>query len=54
LQTIGTLGVLLMAKDKGHIAALKPLLKALRETGFHMSNDLYRQVLDSGGETEEF
>lgn len=52
LPTIGTLGLLLMAKDKGLLAALKPLLEELRRAGFHMSNDLYRQVLDSAGETE--
>ena len=50
LQTIGTLGVLLMAKDKGLVAALKPLLDNLRRAGFRMSDDLYVQVLNSAGE----
>ncbi|MDP3186204.1 MAG: DUF3368 domain-containing protein [Anaerolineales bacterium] len=51
LQTIGTLGVLLMAKDKGLVAVLKPLLDNLRHAGFRMSDDLYDKVLDSAGET---
>ena len=51
LQTIGTLGVLLMAKDKGLMAVLKPLLDNLRRAGFRMSDDLYDKVLDSAGET---
>jgi len=53
LQTLGTLGVLLMAKGKGWLAGLKPLLDDLRRAGFRMGNDLYRQVLDSAGEAEE-
>jgi len=39
-----------MAKDKGLVAALKPLLDNLRRAGFRMSDDLYVQVLDSAGE----
>ncbi len=50
LQMVGTLGVLLMAKDKGFIDAIKPLIESLRGAGFHMSEDLCRQVLDSAGE----
>ena len=51
LQTMGTLGVLLMAKDKGLVAVLKPLLDNLRNAGFRMSDDLYDKVLGSAGET---
>ncbi len=54
LQTVGTLGVLLMAKDKGLVAGLKPLLDDLRRAGFRMSDDLYRQVLGSAGEAGDF
>jgi predicted nucleic acid-binding protein len=50
LQTIGTLGVLLMAKEKGLVTNLTPLLDQLHRAGFRMSDDLYRQVLDSAGE----
>jgi len=52
LSTIGTLGVLLLAKNEGLIAALEPLLGNLRRAGFHMSDELYDQVLDSAGEKE--
>jgi predicted nucleic acid-binding protein len=54
LQTVGTLGVLLMAKDKGLVAGLKPLLDDLRRAGFRMSDDLYRQVHGSAGEAGDF
>lgn len=50
LRTMGALGTLLLAKDKGWVTALKPLLDDLRHTGFRMSDELYRQVLDSAGE----
>jgi uncharacterized protein len=50
LKTIGTLGVILMAKNQGLIPQLKPQLDALHQTGFHMSEMLYSQVLNSAGE----
>ncbi len=52
LSTIGTLGVLLLAKNEGLIPVLEPLLGDLRRAGFHMSEELYDQVLDSAGEKE--
>lgn len=51
LRTVGTLGLLLMAKDKGLATDLKPLLDSLIRAGFRMSDDLYHQVLESAGET---
>ncbi len=45
LSVVGTLGVLLIAKEKGLIAAIQPLLDELRRAGFRMSDDLYFQVL---------
>ncbi len=50
LQAVGTLGVLLMAKDRGLLNLVKPSLDDLRRTGFHMSEILYRRVLYSAGE----
>ena len=50
LQAIGTLGVLLMAKNKVLVVDLKPLLDNLRRAGFRMSDDLYHQVLASAGD----
>ena len=50
LSTIGKLGVLLLAKTEGVVPVLSPLLDDLRRAGFHMSDELYDQVLDSAGE----
>jgi len=50
LTAIGTLGVLLMAKNKGLLQVLKPLLDDLHRTGFYMSDELYQIVLRSAGE----
>jgi len=50
LPVIGTLGVLLKAKDAGHLSAIKPLLDQLRQSAFYISDPLYRQVLQSAGE----
>ena len=52
LSTIGTLGVLLLAKTEGLVPVLESLLGDLRRAGFHMSDELYDQVLDSAGEKE--
>ena len=51
LSVTGTLGVLLMAKEVGLIPAVRPLLDSFRETPFRMSEDLYRKVLHTAGET---
>jgi predicted nucleic acid-binding protein len=51
LRVIGTLGVLLMGKTAGHGSALKPLLDNLRESGFRMSAELYKQVLQDAEES---
>jgi hypothetical protein len=50
LRVIGTLGVLLLGKRSGRLSTLKPFLDSLREHGFHMSADLYGQVLRDVGE----
>lgn len=52
LRTIGTIGVLLEAKSLGHIAAVRPLLDALRkELKFFISRPLYEQALRLAGES---
>jgi len=53
LQTIGTLGILLLAKEQRIVRAIKPMLDELRQSGFHMSIPLYRQVLESAGESSD-
>lgn len=50
LQCIGTLGILLIAKEEGIVTEVKPLLDRLQSEGFHMSDALYRQVLRSADE----
>lgn len=50
LQVIGTLGVLLLGKKTGRLATIKPLLDRLHELDFHMSTDLYEQVIQDAGE----
>lgn len=52
LPVIGTLGILLMAKKQALIPVLKPLLNDLRHAGFHMSDELYAQILHSADERE--
>jgi predicted nucleic acid-binding protein len=47
---VGTLGVLLLRKQAGHVSAIKPLMEQLRDLDFHMSADLYNDVLDTAGE----
>lgn len=47
---IGTLGLLLRAREEGFIAALRPLIERLQATGYYMSNDLVASVLASLGE----
>ncbi len=53
LQTIGTLGLLLLAKEQGTVRAIKPMLGELRRSGFHMNIHLYCQVLESAGESSD-
>lgn len=50
LSVIGTLGVLLRAKQEGHINLIKPLLEQIKQTNFRLSDDLYRVVLHKAGE----
>jgi predicted nucleic acid-binding protein len=51
LKTLGLLGVLLLAKRKGHIAKVAPLLDRLEsEAGFWIGQLLHNQVLSAAGE----
>jgi uncharacterized protein len=50
LNVIGTLGVLLMAKEERVLESIRPSLDALMNTGFYIAPDLYDQVLTSAGE----
>ncbi|MDB5122829.1 MAG: hypothetical protein JWP94_958 [Mucilaginibacter sp.] len=50
LSIIGTLGVLLRAKQEGYISAVKPFVELMKQTDFRVSEDLYRTVLRKAGE----
>ena len=57
IETIGTLGILLLAKDRGlpernPLAAVRPLVDALAEAGFHLSEALREEVLRLAGEKD--
>jgi len=50
LTVVGTIGVLLRAKQAGLTLAVRPLLDALQSAGFHLGIDLYEQALRLAGE----
>ena len=51
LRYVGVIGVLVEAKHKGLVSALKPQLDALCDVaGFRVSGGLYRRVLQDEGE----
>lgn len=52
LALIGTLGTLLLAKRRGIIEKVKPLVENLNASGFRMSNDLYHSILQLAGENQ--
>lgn len=47
---IGTIGILLLAKDKHLIQAAKPHLLKLVKTGYHIADDLFLHALELAGE----
>jgi len=53
LPVIGTLGILLSAKQKGLIPTLKPRLDGLLAHDFRLSMVLYERVLHEAGESGE-
>lgn len=50
LQVVGTLGLLLRAKNLGLVAAVKPFIERLLEAGDWYDAELLEQVLKSAGE----
>ena len=50
LSVIGTVGVLLIARRRGLIPAVKPLLEELRASGHHLSTALIQEALHQAGE----
>ena len=52
LEYTGTVGLLLLAKRRGMIAEVRPLLTRLMRAGFRVSASLYQDVLHAAQETE--
>ena len=50
LVITGTLGVIIAAKNKGHIDAVKPIMNRLLDVGMHIGNELYSTVLAAAKE----
>ncbi len=46
----GTIGVLLAAKEEGHISAIRPLLDQISETNFYISPSIINQALSDADE----
>ena len=42
---IGTIGIILLAKQNGIINSIKPILEKIKETNFHITADLELQAL---------
>lgn len=52
LSVIGTAGVLLLAKQRDLIPAVRPFLDALKTAGFRLRKDVHEEVLKAAGESE--
>ena len=50
LTVVGTIGILLRAKQAGLIPAVQPLLDAVQSEGFRLGIDLYQEALRLAGE----
>jgi hypothetical protein len=50
LRVIGTIGLLLAAKNGGLVFAIKPELDQLRAVRFFMDEELYGRILEQAGE----
>ena len=50
LQITGTIGVLLFAKEKGLIDAIKPSIAGLQANGLYLSHELIDKALQLSGE----
>lgn len=45
VRIIGTLGILKLAKERGLLKKIKPLLDKLKEIGAYIDNGLYKRIL---------
>jgi predicted nucleic acid-binding protein len=51
LPVTGTIGLLLVAKNRGILPEIKPILEEFLSKGKRISPALYREVLDMAGES---
>ena len=51
ISVTGSLGVLVAAKNNGHIQAVKPLIEKIQKTNFRISEELVERVLDKVNES---
>lgn len=51
MRVIGSVGVLLTARERGLVQALRPLLETIRLSGIHISDALVAEALRLAGET---
>jgi predicted nucleic acid-binding protein len=52
LTVVGSVGLLLEARRRGHIEFVRPDLEAMIASGLFVSDALYRQILSLAGETD--
>jgi predicted nucleic acid-binding protein len=50
IPVIGTLGLVLRARQEGTIAAARPVLERLRRSGMYLSDEVIREALSRVGE----
>jgi predicted nucleic acid-binding protein len=50
LSVVGLLAFLVLAKERGIISHVRPLVDALRQQGFFISDNLYQDILRRAGE----
>ncbi|MHB1630209.1 MAG: DUF3368 domain-containing protein, partial [Bacilli bacterium] len=51
MDSIGTLGILILAKRAKLVNDVQPYLDALLSTGFRIHKDIYRRILQEAGES---
>ena len=50
LAVIGSAGLLLRAKEHGLIQRVRPLMQAMQDVGFHISERVFAGILTAAGE----
>lgn len=50
LKTLGIMGILLIAKERGYILEIKKEIDSLIKSGYRISLNLYQEILKKAGE----